>query len=289
MQSVLEAIRKACLPGVWSQGVKLAREGAVSAAGSTPGELDLPRARSGARDRPDRHALPRGPRVDVRLRRQARSVRARRGGDRRGTAQAAERGESLTAAPATRPPRLTYRLDAKDAPTHDRSASSSTATGARSASPRRWPPSLARGRTPEGWTPTHEDLKVERILAHAARARSCSPDACATCSRPSATTRTMHPRRRPRPRLGRAASRRTRASRTRRGRVPAAPGSRRGDQRAVVARRRAVRRLLHPLGEANTTGERLESPPARAASSRRAELGDARHRRVLPELERMMP
>jgi hypothetical protein len=39
MESVLEAIRKTCLPGVWSQGVKLARDGAVTAGAATPEEL----------------------------------------------------------------------------------------------------------------------------------------------------------------------------------------------------------------------------------------------------------
>ena len=39
MQTVLEAIRKTCLPGVWSQAVKLARDGAVTAGAATPDEL----------------------------------------------------------------------------------------------------------------------------------------------------------------------------------------------------------------------------------------------------------
>ena len=39
MQTVLEAIRKACLPGIWSQGVKLARDGAVSSSTATADEL----------------------------------------------------------------------------------------------------------------------------------------------------------------------------------------------------------------------------------------------------------
>src|SRR5580698_6695718 len=39
---LLDAVRKASLPGVWSQGVKLAREGAVTMASPpAPGELTL--------------------------------------------------------------------------------------------------------------------------------------------------------------------------------------------------------------------------------------------------------
>ena len=41
MQRLLETIRKASLPGVWSQGLKLARENAVSLAASGKGELTL--------------------------------------------------------------------------------------------------------------------------------------------------------------------------------------------------------------------------------------------------------
>src|ERR1700679_392386 len=41
MQRLLEAARKACLPAIWSQGVKLARDGAVSRAASAKGELSL--------------------------------------------------------------------------------------------------------------------------------------------------------------------------------------------------------------------------------------------------------
>ena len=39
---LLESVRKACLPGVWSQGVKLARDGAVTLAGiPTAAEMTL--------------------------------------------------------------------------------------------------------------------------------------------------------------------------------------------------------------------------------------------------------
>ena len=38
---LLDAVRKASLPGVWSQGVKLAREGSVTLAGKAAGEMTL--------------------------------------------------------------------------------------------------------------------------------------------------------------------------------------------------------------------------------------------------------
>ena len=39
MQALFDAIRKASLPGIWSQGVKLARDGAVSSSAAKADEL----------------------------------------------------------------------------------------------------------------------------------------------------------------------------------------------------------------------------------------------------------
>ncbi len=41
MQELLEAVRKATLPAIWSQGVKLARDGAVSRGERSDGEITL--------------------------------------------------------------------------------------------------------------------------------------------------------------------------------------------------------------------------------------------------------
>ena len=41
MQRFLDVLRKATLPGIWSQGVKLAREGAVVRTAKADGELTL--------------------------------------------------------------------------------------------------------------------------------------------------------------------------------------------------------------------------------------------------------
>src|ERR1700744_6798837 len=51
MQQLLDAVRKASLPGVWSQGVKLARDNAVSLAGTDGSEMTL-------RVRAPGHAVP---------------------------------------------------------------------------------------------------------------------------------------------------------------------------------------------------------------------------------------
>ena len=41
MQSFLDAVRKACLPAIWSQGVKLAREKSVTRASQAASEVTL--------------------------------------------------------------------------------------------------------------------------------------------------------------------------------------------------------------------------------------------------------
>jgi superfamily II DNA or RNA helicase len=82
--------------------------------------------------------------------------------------QAAERGEPLDSAPTIKPPRLVYRLAAKDRLltvvrvfVHGDGREERLAESLAS--------SIARGRAPEGWTAAHEDLHVERILGSPAR------------------------------------------------------------------------------------------------------------------------
>src|SRR3984957_5135755 len=103
MQTLLEAIRKACLPGVWSQGVKLAREAAVTAGAANANADELT-----FRVRAQGHAIAltvtlyvEGPewtcdcegKTDPCAHVAAAIIAA---------AQAAERGESLGAAPAAK-------------------------------------------------------------------------------------------------------------------------------------------------------------------------------------------
>ena len=60
---MLDVVRKACLPAIWSQGVKLAREGAVSrtSEGGQAGAREMTfRVRAASlRGRAHGHALPR--------------------------------------------------------------------------------------------------------------------------------------------------------------------------------------------------------------------------------------
>jgi superfamily II DNA or RNA helicase len=170
MQALLEAVRKVCLPGVWSQGVKLSREGAVTAGRATADErtfrvrapgLAIALTVSLYPDSPD------GPewtcdcegKADPCAHVAAAAIAA---------AAASERGEALAEAPASKPPRLVYRLGTRDklltvtrVMVHGDGREERLADSIAS--------SLARGRAPEGWTPAHEDLRVERILGTPAR------------------------------------------------------------------------------------------------------------------------
>ncbi len=81
MQLLLDAIRKASLPGIWSQGgeARSRRLGVVDL--EDAGRAHVSRARARSRDRAHGDPLHRGAGVDVRLRREDRPMRARRGGD----------------------------------------------------------------------------------------------------------------------------------------------------------------------------------------------------------------
>jgi superfamily II DNA or RNA helicase len=281
MQAVLEAIRKTCLPGIWSQGVKLAREGAVSSAGSTTDEMTL-------RVRAPGHAIaltvtlyPEGPewtcdcngKTDPCAHVAAAII---------ASSQAAERGESLSSAPSSTPARLAYRLATRDglltvlrvlvhADGREERLVESIAS------------SLARGRTPTGWTPTHDDLRAERILGMPVRDvvqpgriadlfGALSNDAQVTLQgapiRVSSETVLPHARVEDGPSGGFV---------LRLERDPAITG--------VVAK--GVVRcgdVLHPIGEASTTGEWLERLPLER-KFKPAEAADL-VTTVLPELER---
>jgi superfamily II DNA or RNA helicase len=164
---MLDAIRKASLPGLWSQGVKLAREVTLTAGGATPDELTF-------RVRAPGYAIALtvtlymaelewtcdcDGKTDPCAHVAAAAIAA---------AQAAERGEPLAAAPAVKPARLVYRLATKDrlltvvrVLVHGDGREERLAESIAS--------SIGRGRAPEGWTPDHGDLRVERILGTPAR------------------------------------------------------------------------------------------------------------------------
>ncbi len=281
LQAVFEAIRKACLPGIWSLGVKLAREGAVTSAGGKGHERTF-------RVRATGHAIAltvtlydEGPewtcdcdgKTDPCAHVAAAII---------ASSQAAERGESLAAAPASRPARLSYRLGTKDrfltvvrvlvhSDGREEKLTEAIAT------------SVARGRTPPDFAPTQEDLRVDRILGvpprevvQPGRIRDLfvafADDAEVTLDGAGITLSGE-------PMLPLA-------------RVEDRPGGgfvlrldRDAEVTAVVAKG-VVRRgdVLHPIGEAATTGELLERLPLERAFSQ-AEAVDL-VTTVLPELER---
>jgi superfamily II DNA or RNA helicase len=163
MQQYLETVRKASLPGTWSQGVKLARENAVALASSGEGELTL-------RVRAPGHVV--APTVTLYVAASEWSCDCDAKVDPCmhvtaaviAFAQAAEKGEPLAGAPATpAPARLVYRLGRKDrlltvarvivhADGRDERLRESLASD------------RARGHALAGLTPTHADMRVDRIL-----------------------------------------------------------------------------------------------------------------------------
>ena len=259
MQTVLDAIRKACLPGVWSQGVKLAREGAVSAGTATPEELTF-------RVRAPGHAIAltvtlyaEGPewtcdcegKIDPCAHVAAAAIAA---------AQAAERGESLAPGPHRegRAPRLSTGHEGPAAHRRPRPRARGRPRGAarrvdrlqRGAGPR------ARGLDAGARGP------ARRAHPRDARARGRPAGARPRSVRGVRERRGGDARRRRRPRVGRARA----AARSRRGRARGelrpAPRSRSRPSPTVVAK--GVVRcgdVLHPIGEASTTGELLERLP----------------------------
>ncbi len=281
MQTLLEAIRKACLPGVWSQGVKLAREGAVTAGAAKPDELTF-------RVRAQGHAIAltvtlyvEGPewtcdcegKTDPCAHVAAAAI---------AVAQAAERGETLATAAVVKPAHLVYRLGTKDRLltvtrilVHGDGREERLADSIAS--------SVARGRVPEGWTPAHEDLHVERILGTPAR-EIVQPgrvrDLFAALPSDAHVT------------LDGKAVRASGEPVLPHARVEDAPGGgfllrlARDPAITTVVAKGAVRcgDVVHPIGEASTTGELLERLPLERAF-KASEAGDL-VTTVLPELDR---
>lgn len=163
---MLDLVRKSTLPGVWSQGVKLAREGAVSLASATDGEQEF-------RVRAPGHAVAPtvtlyledgewscdcGGRVDPCAHVAAAAIAA---------SQAAESGTPLTASAPPPSARVGYRFAT--------AAGRLTLTRVIVRSDGREEPirgslatDIARAKTPE-LTPTHDDLRVDRIVGASSR------------------------------------------------------------------------------------------------------------------------
>jgi superfamily II DNA or RNA helicase len=163
MQQLLETVRKASLPGTWSQGVKLVREKAVALTASGEGELTLRVRSSGQVVAPtvtlyvatSEWSCDCDAKVDPCMHVAAAVI---------ASAQAAEKGEPLPGGPGeARAARLVYRLGRKDR----------LLTVARflvhgDGREERFRESIAsdraRGHILAGVTPTHEDMHVDRIL-----------------------------------------------------------------------------------------------------------------------------
>jgi superfamily II DNA or RNA helicase len=167
MQRLLEAVRKASLSATWSQGVKLARENAVARASSGKGEMTL-------RVRAPGHAI--APTVTLYLEDSewscdcagrvdpcAHVVAAAIAG-----ASVESVGGGLAVAPEEARTRLIYRLGTKGRAlaiarfvVHGDGREERLTTALSS--------DVARARLPPGLTPTHDDLRVDRILGTPAR------------------------------------------------------------------------------------------------------------------------
>ena len=163
MQQLLETVRKASLPGIWSQGVKLAREKAVALAASSDGELTLRVRAPGQAVAPTvtlyvttrEWSCDCDGKVDPCMHVTAAVI---------ASALAAEKGEPLAGAPAeAKPARLVYRLGRKD-----RLLTVARAIVHADGREERFRESLASDRSRSqalaALTPTHEDMRVDRIL-----------------------------------------------------------------------------------------------------------------------------
>jgi superfamily II DNA or RNA helicase len=167
MQSFLDAVRKACLPAIWGQGVKLAREKAVTRASQAPNEVTL-------RVRAPGHAI--APTVTLYLEDEewscdcggktdpcphvvAAAIALHAGDVAEGTGAQAESDARL---------RLVYRFAKRERrlalerfvihPGGREEKFGATLTSG-----------LAKGRAPAGLEPTHDDLTVDRIVGSPAR------------------------------------------------------------------------------------------------------------------------
>jgi superfamily II DNA or RNA helicase len=170
MQRLLDAVRKAALPAIWSQGVKLAREGAAQAAGSKDGERVYRVRAPGQAIAPtvtlyvddDEWSCDCGGKVDPCAHVAAAAIAAH-------AAHAAdEKGERADPAEEEKPARVGYRL----AKSGRRLAIARVVVhgdGREERLARSLASDVALGRSVPGLSPTHEDLLVDRILGNPAR------------------------------------------------------------------------------------------------------------------------
>ncbi|HEX3593654.1 MAG TPA: DEAD/DEAH box helicase, partial [Polyangiaceae bacterium] len=164
MQGLLEVVRKSCLPGLWSEGVRLCREGKVARAGNgdesfrvrAPGRAVAPTVTLYPSD--GEWSCDCGGKIDPCAHVAAAAIFSTQGGTNR----------AVEAKPAVAPARLLYRLGRRDrvltlrrfvALPDGRETRLATNLGSE----------MARGRLPPGLSPTHEDLDVDMLLGAPAR------------------------------------------------------------------------------------------------------------------------
>jgi superfamily II DNA or RNA helicase len=164
MQELLEAVRKASLSAVWSQGVKLARDNAVTRASTALGEITLRVRAAGQAIAPTVTLYLGDPEwscdCDARVDPCAHVIAA--------AIAVASAGDTLAEAAENKAPRLVYRLGAQGklltiARFVVHGDGREERLGGTLAS------DLARARVHKGLTPTHDDLRVDRILGSPAR------------------------------------------------------------------------------------------------------------------------
>ena len=167
MQSFLDAVRKACLPAIWGQGVKLAREKSVTRSSQQPNEVTLRVRAPGHLVAPtvtlyledEEWSCDCGGKTDPCPHVAAAAIALQAGDAGEGTGAQAENDARL---------RLVYRFAKKERrlaleryvihPGGREEKMGATLTSG-----------LAKGRAPAGLEPTHDDLIVDRIVGSPAR------------------------------------------------------------------------------------------------------------------------
>ena len=167
MQSFLDAVRKACLPAIWGQGVKLAREKCVTRSSQQPNEVTLRVRAPGHLVAPtvtlyledEEWSCDCGGKTDPCAHVAAAAIALQAGDAGEGTGAQAENDARL---------RLVYRFAKKERrlalerfvihPGGREEKMGATLTSG-----------LAKGRAPAGLEPTHDDLVVDRIVGSPAR------------------------------------------------------------------------------------------------------------------------
>jgi superfamily II DNA or RNA helicase len=285
LDALLAAVRKASLPGVWSLGFMLARDGAVALAGSGEGELTL-RVRSpglvvaptvtlymNAAENTWEWSCDCDGKVDPCMHVAAAII---------ASAQAAEKGQPLANAPASaKPARLVYRLGRRD-----RLLTVTRLIVHGDDREERLQQSLAsdraRGQMAALLTPTHEDMRIDRILGSPPREGLLAtrvPDVFEALSAGAEVTFDGAPVQISGERVVPRAT------------VGDAPGGgfrlrlERAPEVTEVVARGVVRcgNVMRPLGEMETTGELLERLPLERTFAR-SDTADL-VTKVLPELE----